>query len=101
MRPSCGPIDGNNHFFQQSTQQLFAIVIRGGRRRPDFVEISTERADLFFLLWAECAGPLLISTKSGRSEEHTSELQSRGHLVCRLLLEKKKKINKFYCQYRH
>src|SRR5690625_6621359 len=25
-----------------------------------------------------------------RSEEHTSELQSRGHLVCRLLLEKKK-----------
>src|SRR5437660_7759356 len=29
-----------------------------------------------------------------RSEEHTSELQSRGHLVCRLLLEKKKKKNK-------
>src|SRR5437870_8475420 len=28
-----------------------------------------------------------------RSEEHTSELQSRGHLVCRLLLEKKKKSN--------
>src|SRR5437870_10169909 len=28
---------------------------------------------------------------SARSEEHTSELQSRGHLVCRLLLEKKKK----------
>src|SRR5437870_10968537 len=30
-----------------------------------------------------------------RSEEHTSELQSRGHLVCRLLLEKKKN-RKFY-----
>src|SRR5207253_5457341 len=29
-----------------------------------------------------------------RSEEHTSELQSRGHLVCRLLLEKKKKKKK-------
>src|SRR5439155_18804031 len=28
-----------------------------------------------------------------RSEEHTTELQSRGHLVCRLLLEKKKKDN--------
>src|SRR5439155_19985981 len=28
---------------------------------------------------------------SPRSEEHTSELQSRGHLVCRLLLEKKKR----------
>src|SRR5690625_6585822 len=30
---------------------------------------------------------------SWRSEEHTSELQSRGHLVCRLLLEKKKPDN--------
>src|SRR3989449_5780665 len=30
----------------------------------------------------------------GRSEEHTSELQSRLHLVCRLLLEKKKKLLK-------
>src|SRR5690625_6203021 len=29
------------------------------------------------------------STTSFRSEEHTSELQSRGHLVCRLLLEKR------------
>src|SRR5437660_8202468 len=29
-----------------------------------------------------------------RSEEHTSELQSRGHLVCRLLLEKKKQKKK-------
>src|SRR5690554_7341403 len=29
--------------------------------------------------------------QQGRSEEHTSELQSRPHLVCRLLLEKKKK----------
>src|SRR5690625_4138719 len=33
----------------------------------------------------------LRSDLSKRSEEHTSELQSRGHLVCRLLLEKKKK----------
>src|SRR5690554_7673512 len=32
-----------------------------------------------------------IGEKSFRSEEHTSELQSRPHLVCRLLLEKKKK----------
>src|SRR5690554_7559562 len=31
------------------------------------------------------------SEGTGRSEEHTSELQSRPHLVCRLLLEKKKK----------
>src|SRR5258708_24805159 len=34
------------------------------------------------------------SPRSGRSEEHTSELQSPDHLVCRLLLEKKKKSHK-------
>src|SRR2546429_6020347 len=38
--------------------------------------------------------------RAGRSEEHTSELQSRLHLVCRLLLEKKKKnICKVYTAY--
>src|SRR2546422_7147650 len=34
--------------------------------------------------------PHLLSHEADRSEEHTSELQSRLHLVCRLLLEKKK-----------
>src|SRR5690625_7017953 len=33
---------------------------------------------------------IAVSISDHRSEEHTSELQSRGHLVCRLLLEKKK-----------
>src|SRR5690625_6434372 len=38
------------------------------------------------------ASPAGVSGRpqASRSEEHTSELQSRGHLVCRLLLEKKK-----------
>src|SRR3989442_11434937 len=35
----------------------------------------------------------LVSNLKDRSEEHTSELQSRPHLVCRLLLEKKKMPN--------
>src|SRR2546429_5174745 len=38
------------------------------------------------------AGSFLSSQKDSRSEEHTSELQSRLHLVCRLLLEKKKVV---------
>src|SRR5258708_23228130 len=40
---------------------------------------------------------------ASRSEEHTSELQSPDHLVCRLLLEKKKKINvnKVACRSTH
>src|SRR5438445_1417831 len=33
-----------------------------------------------------------------RSEEHTSELQSRQYLVCRLLLEKKNSLSRAYCQ---
>src|SRR5258708_25315542 len=36
---------------------------------------------------------LIVSIAALRSEEHTSELQSPDHLVCRLLLEKKKKTN--------
>src|SRR5690554_4477184 len=36
-------------------------------------------------------GVLHMGSSTSRSEEHTSELQSRPHLVCRLLLEKKKK----------
>src|SRR5437870_7685737 len=37
-----------------------------------------------------CCQESAIPSRRRRSEEHTSELQSRGHLVCRLLLEKKK-----------
>src|SRR2546422_5550919 len=36
----------------------------------------------------------VVDAALARSEEHTSELQSRLHLVCRLLLEKKKKLSK-------
>src|SRR5438067_5977584 len=38
-------------------------------------------------------GNMALAVEIQRSEEHTSELQSRFDLVCRLLLEKKKKIN--------
>src|SRR3712207_7185890 len=40
---------------------------------------------------ARCCGRARIEVSAPRSEEHTSELQSRQYLVCRLLLEKKKK----------
>src|SRR5690625_2813726 len=46
--------------------------------------------DAIVVLASENDGKLpfiAAATKSARSEEHTSELQSRGHLVCRLLLE--------------
>src|SRR5690625_5446893 len=40
-----------------------------------------------------CARGVTTSARIPRSEEHTSELQSRGHLVCRLLLEKKNELS--------
>src|SRR5437870_6861535 len=57
-------------FRSQLVNFIQEMVKRGGKR------LSKQR---FLFLVGEC-----------RSEEHTSELQSRGHLVCRLLLEKKK-----------
>src|SRR2546430_2818431 len=48
---------------------------------------QTQRIDRGFA-WACQASPQM--TSQGRSEEHTSELQSQSNLVCRLLLEKKK-----------
>src|SRR5256885_9605092 len=42
-----------------------------------------------------------VDLNSGRSEEHTSELQSPCNLVCRLLLEKKKKINNQHIRFRN
>src|SRR5688572_33338151 len=42
--------------------------------------------------YPKCERPAeVLSTEHARSEEHTSELQSQSNLVCRLLLEKKKK----------
>src|SRR3712207_7278883 len=44
------------------------------------------------------AQPLLAAGEDLRSEEHTSELQSRQYLVCRLLLEKKNKMLPLFAQ---
>src|SRR5690554_7395506 len=49
--------------------------------------ITEDQLDGYNLIKA----PITTLTKESRSEEHTSELQSRPHLVCRLLLEKKKR----------
>src|SRR5258705_8278176 len=52
---------------------------------------ATRHAEADCLASAEICGDGERDACSGRSEEHTSELQSLRHLVCRLLLEKKKK----------
>src|SRR2546428_14113044 len=45
-------------------------------------------------IWARSWSDSISRRRNPRSEEHTSELQSRSDLVCRLLLEKKKKKDK-------
>src|SRR2546430_13650684 len=52
-----------------------------------------------FIIPVRLSTPSKISIRPTRSEEHTSELQSQSNLVCRLLLEKKKKISQQqYCR---
>src|SRR3712207_7151319 len=67
--------------------------IRNDDRRPRRGAVRAERGDApGARRRREPAGGLLRVPRATRSEEHTSELQSRQYLVCRLLLEKKKKI---------
>src|SRR5690625_7574267 len=62
------------------------------RMIKDLRQKSGDEEELIQLFGLEPFLDKRLSTLSGgRSEEHTSELQSRGHLVCRLLLEKKNK----------
>src|SRR5206468_10605411 len=66
------------------------LVAHGDERLLDLLldgEIELAAGLVEFALLAHHLGLRLL----GRSEEHTSELQSRSDLVCRLLLEKKKK----------
>src|SRR3989442_12034015 len=57
---------------------------------PSFPYGGMENPGLTFATPTILAGDKSLVSLVARSEEHTSELQSRPHLVCRLLLEKKK-----------
>src|SRR5207249_9764651 len=61
--------------------------------RADNLWVATKHSSLVFLpcIVALCAVGVALGAAHQRSEEHTSELQSRFDLVCRLLLEKKNK----------
>src|SRR5690554_7019276 len=59
----------------------------GGAKRDRTADLNTASVALSQLSYGPSTDAYI---KDPRSEEHTSELQSRPHLVCRLLLEKKK-----------
>src|SRR5688572_32471675 len=84
------------------SRTVAATLVCAGLRREEYLSVGPLPGEL---PW----GPEPVSTGRwtgvplaevlravGRSEEHTSELQSQSNLVCRLLLEKKKKNEKEY-----
>src|SRR5690554_6974535 len=84
-----------NTEFVEALPTAFMKPFSGGAARGMMLEtFATHGVDSFI---GKMAATFQGSTETTfyvlRSEEHTSELQSRPHLVCRLLLEKKKKTN--------
>src|SRR5258705_6181951 len=81
--------------FRSANSRIFF----GSTLPVQFEHLRDDPWGLLGRLWAgvddSAVGP--FRNVSARSEEHTSELQSLRHLVCRLLLEKKK--NDHICQY--
>src|SRR2546430_12340597 len=77
------------HVGQELVEGLLALVVRaepaGTAAAPDGVDLIDEDDR-----WSMLAGVGEKTSHPGRSEEHTSELQSQSNLVCRLLLEKHK-----------
>src|SRR6266446_7166295 len=73
---------------------FFFLMIRRPPRSTLFPYTTLFRSAADCLPICPCFYPVSEPTCAGRSEEHTSELQSPCNLVCRLLLEKKKII---YC----
>src|SRR3712207_8014946 len=73
-------MDGHSTF-----NKAVKVLTESTRKAVDRAGLTLEDIDLF--VYHQANGRIL---RSVRSEEHTSELQSRQYLVCRLLLEKKK-----------
>src|SRR5690625_1414407 len=101
VRCSCHPEDGVRYVGQTSKGVEIRRAVHLWNARTDrskthkshfsnWIRKHGEENVEFFTL----EEPLVKDLDDRRSEEHTSELQSRGHLVCRLLLEKKNKKKK-------
>src|SRR5690349_23626068 len=87
-RPPTSPLFPYTTLFRSRSWTADALGLEPLRARTLVPRICDQALD------HRCAGP---TCARGRSEEHTSELQSRRDLVCRLLLEKKKKKIKDSC----
>src|SRR3712207_6932814 len=89
----------------RSTLFPYTTLFRSPKLTPNVTDVASfaraaeeAGADAVSLVNTFLAMAIDVETRRPRlrSEEHTSELQSRQYLVCRLLLEKKKKLNTIY-----
>src|SRR5258708_28571001 len=74
----------------RSTLFPYTTLFRSQRRKPHPLDAPTPTADPKSVQTWRISSSSCAKHSPSRSEEHTSELQSPDHLVCRLLLEKKK-----------
>src|SRR5690606_41014497 len=95
-------IEPNKHAVYLEVKQYLAAQRQGTHKSKERSEITASTRKLKKQKGSGSAryGDIKSPTfrGGGRSEEHTSELQSRENLVCRLLLEKKKTTNKIHQQ---
>src|SRR2546427_1342135 len=83
----------------RSTASVYDVA-RGGTALREAKARTPARAEPVGPAFNSLADSLLGATP-GRSEEHTSELQSQSNLVCRLLLEKKNSKRRANCSHGH
>src|SRR5690554_138967 len=86
----------SHHLLKTAIDALTCMTHRGGinadGRTGDGCGLLLQMPDQFMRAVARDELGQELPSRYARSEEHTSELQSRPHLVCRLLLEKKKQM---------
>src|SRR2546425_12378213 len=85
-------------FNDTATTEIYTLSLHDALpiSRQSFTRLDLEHAHGHLVVPPMAAGRQQSEAPQGRSEEHTSELQSLAYLVCRLLLEKKKKIKYIY-----
>src|SRR5690625_6424413 len=78
-----------HHSMQQSDRLMQRVLTT--YEQTIFQQLKSEQRRVEYLAGRFAAKEAFAKATGQRSEEHTSELQSRGHIVCRLLLDKKNK----------
>src|SRR3712207_6803854 len=91
LDPRKTPQENLEHYYKKYNKAKMTLVYARKRKEEMQKELSYVDSVLSFLHSANDIEVLKGIEEECRSEEHTSELQSRQYLVCRLLLEKKKK----------